>query len=173
MDAIPVTTTNEILEKAIEDPDFLALLLEKGLLVEPKGGFSPKQLAKNLLNVRKINVYLKNALGITGTEMLGAEELTDEERAAMNRFEESPFGTLRPRQLTPPGRPDSRAIMPRRQAAPTPAPAPAPPIAPPAQAALTPPSTDRQRYAALYPNDPISALIDVQGIGALPQAPRV
>lgn len=173
MEAIPVTTTNEILEKAIEDPDFLALLLEKGLLVEPKGGFSPKQLAKNLLNVRKINVYLKNALGITGTEMLGAEELTDEERTAMNRFEESPFGTLRPRQLTPIGRPDSRAIMPRRQASPTPAPPPEPPIAPPAQAALTPPSTDRQRYAALYPNDPVSALIDVQGIGALPQAPRV
>ena len=39
MEAIPVTTTNEILEKAIEDPDFLALLLEKGLLVEPKGAF--------------------------------------------------------------------------------------------------------------------------------------
>ena len=173
MEAIPVTTTNEILEKAIEDPDFLALLLEKGLLVEPKGGFSPKQLAKNLLNVRKINVYLKNALGITGTEMLGAEELTDEERAAMNRFEESPFGTLRPRQLTPPGRPDSRAIMPRQQAAPTPTPPPAPPMPPPAQAAATPPTVDRQRYAALYPNDPISALIDVQGIGALPQAPRV
>ena len=171
MEAIPVTTTNEILEKAIEDPDFLALLLEKGLLVEPKGGFSPKQLAKNLLNVRKLNVYLKNALGITGTELLGAEELTDEERAAMNRFEVSPFGTLRPRQLTPPGRPDSRAIMPRRQPTPTP-PMPAP-MPPPAQAAATPPTIDRQRFAALYPNDPVSALIEVQGIGALPQAPRV
>ena len=34
-------------------------------------------------------MYLKNALGITGTELLGAEELTDEERAAMNRFKKA------------------------------------------------------------------------------------
>ena len=63
--------------------------------------------------------------------------------------------------------------------APTPAPPPQAPVAPPQPPALQQPSAsaapslDRQRYAALYPNDPVSALIDVQGIGALPQAPRV
>jgi hypothetical protein len=55
-----------------------------------------------------------------------------------------------------------------------PAPPPQPPVAAPAPAAAaTPPTLDRQRFAALYPNDPVSALIEVQGIGALPQAPRV
>ena len=63
--------------------------------------------------------------------------------------------------------------------APTPAPPPQASIPPPQPPALqqpaniAAPSLDRQRYAALYPNDPVSALIDVQGIGALPQAPRV
>ena len=62
---------------------------------------------------------------------------------------------------------------------PTPAPPPQASIAPPQPPALavpvtaTTPSVDRQRFAALYPNDPVSALIEVQGIGALPQAPRV
>ena len=69
--------------------------------------------------------------------------------------------------------------------APTPAPPAAPPIAGPAPAALTPQTppaaarppaapdpTIRQRYAALYPNDPVSSLIEQQGIASLPQAPR-
>ena len=80
----------------------------------------------------------------------------------------------------------------QEQPSPVPPPAPAapaapvaPPIAGPAPAALTrqtppavaqppaaPDPTIRQRYAALYPNDPVSSLIEQQGIAGLPQAPR-
>ena len=72
-----------------------------------------------------------------------------------------------------------------RPPASTPATPVAPPIAGPAPAALTPQTppaaaqppaapdpTIRQRYAALYPNDPVSSLIEQQGIAGLPQAPR-
>ena len=80
----------------------------------------------------------------------------------------------------------------QEQPSPVPPPAPAapaasvsPPIAGPAPAAMTPQTppatarppaapdpTIRQRYAALYPNDPVSSLIEQQGIAGLPQAPR-
>ena len=175
LDAIPTTSTNKVLQDAIKSPEILAALLEKGTLndsVLAGQGGRAKQIAKKVANVRRLNVYIKNTFGITAGQQLGADDLTAEEQQMLQEFQETPFGTFGPTQPRL-GRPDSRAIMPRRQTAPTPAPPPAPPIAPPAQAALTPPSTDRQRYAALYPNDPVSALIDVQGIGALPQAPRV
>jgi len=48
-----------------------------------------------------------------------------------------------------------------------------PPAAPqPRPAAQPAPAGDqRSRYAAMFPNDPISSLITQQGIGSLPQAP--
>lgn len=171
LDAIPTTSTNKVLQDAIRDPDIMAALLEKGTLndsVVTGRGNRAKQIAKKVANVRRLNVYIKNTFGITAGQQLGADELTEEESRMLQEFQETPFGTFGPTQPRL-GRPDSRAIMPRRQ----PAPPPAPPIPPPAQAAATPPTVDRQRFAALYPNDPVSALIEVQGIGALPQAPRV
>ena len=175
LDAIPTTSTNKVLMDAIKDPEYLALLLEKGTLndsMRQGAGSKAAQFAKKVANVRRLNVYIKNTFGITAGQQLGADELTEEESRSLQEFQETPFGTFGPTQPRL-GRPDSRAIMPRRRPSPTPAPPPAPPVPPPAQAAATPPTVDRQRYAALYPNDPISALIDVQGIGALPQAPRV
>ena len=175
LDAIPTTSTNKVLMDAIKNPEYLASLLEQGTLndsMRQGAGSKAAQFAKKVANVRRLNVYIKNTFGITAGQQLGADDLTAEEQRSLQEFQETPFGTFGPTQPRL-GRPDSRAIMPRRRPSPTPAPPPAPPLAPPAQAALGSPSLDRQRYAALYPNDPVSALIDVQGIGALPQAPRV
>jgi hypothetical protein len=44
------------------------------------------------------------------------------------------------------------------------------PPALPTQAAAPANQQTRRRFAALYPDDPISPLIEAQGIGTLPQA---
>tara|TARA_R100000655_G_scaffold1808_1_gene6820 strand:- start:344 stop:3391 length:3048 start_codon:yes stop_codon:yes gene_type:complete len=97
------------------------------------------------------------------------------------------YGYVASRLLGSPSYYASVAVRPVEESAPAPTPAPpaAPPIAGPAPAALTPQTppatarppaapdpTIRQRYAALYPNDPVSSLIEQQGIASLPQAPR-
>ena len=97
------------------------------------------------------------------------------------------YGYVASRLLGSPSYYASVAVRPVEEPEPdlTPAAPVAPPIAGPAPAALTPQTppaatqppaapdpTIRQRYAALYPNDPVSSLIEQQGIAGLPQAPR-
>ena len=111
----------------------------------------------------------------------GASE--NEQVAGLSRFP----GYLASRLLRAPSYVASVAVRPVEEPTPDPTPAApvAPPIAGPAPAALTPQTppaaarppaapdpTIRQRYAALYPNDPVSSLIEQQGIAGLPQAPR-
>ena len=153
LNALPVTTINKVLEDAIKDPEYLDLLLSKELLEAPKSKLS---FGKNLLGIRKLNVYFKNALGIPLGETLAEDPLTTSELLGMERFQsEGPFPAE------------------ERQAEPTPQPI-APPVAPP-QASAPPPAApnpqQRQQFAALFPNDPISSLINQQGIASLPQAP--
>lgn len=153
LNALPVTTINKVLEDAIKDPEHLDLLLSKELLEAPKSKLS---FGKNLLGIRKLNVYFKNALGIPLGETLAEDPLTTSELLGMERFQsEGPFPAE------------------ERQAEPTPQPI-APPVAPP-QASAPPPAApnpqQRQQFAAMFPNDPISSLINQQGIASLPQAP--
>jgi len=58
--------------------------------------------------------------------------------------------------------PPMQQPMPQQMAAPQPA--------PPPQGGANP--QQRQQFAALFPNDPISGLIQQQGIASLPQAPQ-
>lgn len=122
----------------------------------------------------------------------GASALAQALRAGASENEQiAGFGRLpgyiTSRLLRAPSYYASVAVRPVEEPEPdlTPAAPVAPPIAGPAPAALTPQTppaaaqppaapdpTIRQRYAALYPNDPVSSLIEQQGIAGLPQAPR-
>ena len=102
----------------------------------------------------------RNILGspsyLGGLSVRGAEAAMEERPT----LDEPPVAAVEP--MAPP--------MPSPQMA---APMAPPPAAPqPRPAAQPAPAGDqRSRYAALFPNDPISSLITQQGIGSLPQAP--
>jgi len=158
LNALPVTTINSVLEEAITNPEYLDLLLNKELLQAPTSKLS---FGKNLLGIRKLNVYFKNALGIPLGETLAEDPLTTSEILGMERFQsEGPFPTEE-RQAEPAPQP----------VAPPQASAPMPQLPPPPPAAAAPNTQQRQQFAAMFPNDPISSLINQQGIASLPQAP--
>jgi len=122
----------------------------------------------------------------------GASALSDALRAGASENQQVAGlsrlpGYIGSRLLRAPSYYASIGLRPEEEPTPDPTPAApvAPPIAGPAPAALTPQTppavaqppaapdpTIRQRYAALYPNDPVSSLIEQQGIAGLPQAPR-
>ena len=167
LDRIPTTDTNKLLQKAIQEPEMMALLLEKGLITGERQ--STKDVAKRVFNVRRLNAFINSALGTGAAEEIMTQDLSPEEQAAIRQFEETPFGTPRPRGF---GGLRDRGI-----------PAPQPPIDPPmqvmgpplppalpTQAAAPANQQTRRRFAALYPDDPISPIIEAQGIGTLPQA---
>jgi len=157
LNALPVTTVNSVLESAIKDPEYLDLLLDKNLL-SPTG--SKLSASKRLLGVRKLNAYLKNAIGVNIGAMIAEDQPTTSEMLRVEEFRQqgSPFRAPEPEPVAPP-----------QAAAPIAAPPPAPQPAPPPQGGANP--QQRQQFAALFPNDPISGLIQQQGIGSLPQAP--
>jgi hypothetical protein len=117
------------------------------------------------------------------SKALRAGATENEQIAGINRA----YGYVASRLLGAPSYYASVSVRPVEESTPAPTPAPpvASPIAGPAPAALTPQTPPaaarppaapdpniRQRYAALYPNDPVSSLIEQQGIAGLPQAPR-
>ena len=157
LNALPVTTVNSVLENAIKDPKYLDLLLDKKLLAPDGGKLSA---SKRLLGVRKLNAFLKNAIGVNIGAMIAEDQPTTSEMLQVEEFRQqgSPFRAPAPEPVAPP-----------QAAAPMPAPPPAPQPAPPPQGGSNP--QQRQQFAALFPNDPISGLIQQQGIASLPQAP--
>jgi hypothetical protein len=157
LNALPVTTVNSVLENAIKDPEYLDLLLDKNLLAPTGGKLSA---SKRLLGVRKLNAYFKNALGVNIGAMIAEDQPTTEEMLRVREFREqgSPFRAPEPEPVAPP-----------QAAAPIAAPPPAPQPAAAPQGAPNP--QQRQQFAALFPNDPLSGLIQQQGIASLPQAP--
>ena len=157
LNALPVTTVNSVLESAIKDPEYLDLLLDKNLL-SPTG--SKLSASKRLLGVRKLNAYLKNAIGVNIGAMIAEDQPTTSEMLRVEEFRQqgSPFRAPEPEPVAPP-----------QAAAPMAAPPPAPQPAAPPQGGANP--QQRQQFAALFPNDPISGLIQQQGIASLPQAP--
>jgi len=167
LDRIPTTDTNKLLQKAIQEPEMMALLLEKGLITGERQ--STKDVAKRLFNVRRLNAFINSALGTGVAEGVMTEDLSPEEQAAIRQFQETPFGTPRPRGFG--GLRDRGIPTPQPQADP-PMQVMGPPLPPalPTQAAAPADQQTRRRFAALYPDDPISPIIEAQGIGTLPQA---
>ena len=167
LDRIPVTDTNKILQKAIQEPEMMALLLEKGLITGERQ--SKKDVAKRFFNVRRLNAFINSALGTGAAEEIMTQDLSPEEQAAIRQFEETPFGTPRPRGFG--GLRDRGIPTPQPQVDP-PMQVMGPPLPPalPTQAAAPANQQTRRRFAALYPDDPISPIIEAQGIGTLPQA---
>tara|TARA_R110001599_G_scaffold101652_2_gene259830 strand:- start:1169 stop:4960 length:3792 start_codon:yes stop_codon:yes gene_type:complete len=165
LDAIPTTTTNKILQDAINDPEYLALLLDKDIITA--GQEKPLSFLQKMMKLKRLNIYVKNALGITSGQILAQEELSPEEEKRLQGVRLSPFPRApmtdadAMRKIYENSRPSFQDIPP-----------PEDPAAPPPQAQAAPPNPQlRQRYAAMYPNDPISGLIEQQamqtGIGTL------
>ena len=157
LNALPVTTVNSVLENAIKDPEYLDLLLDKNLL-SPTG--SKLSASRRLLGVRKLNAFLKNAIGVNIGAMIAEDQPTTSEMLRVEEFrqEGSPFRAVEPEPVAPP-----------QAAAPIAAPLPAPQPSPLPQGAPNP--QQRQQFAALFPNDPLSGLIQQQGIASLRQSP--
>ena len=167
LDKIPTTDTNKILQKAIKEPEMMALLLEKGLITGEQQ--STREVAKRVFNVKRLNAFIDSALGTGTAEVIMTEDLSPEEQSAIRQFEQTPFGTPRPRGFG--GLRDRGIPTPQPQADP-PMQVMGPPLPPalPTQAAAPANQQTRRRFAALYPDDPISPIIEAQGIGTLPQA---
>tara|TARA_R100001591_G_scaffold55214_1_gene65082 strand:+ start:262 stop:4212 length:3951 start_codon:yes stop_codon:yes gene_type:complete len=167
---VPTGAVDDILLKAVRDPEFMRYILDKGVVARAAGegakdlpGVSRKQQAKE---IKRLKAYLLPILGSGIQEVLSE---TEEEilQGQLRPFEEEAQRSQRvvpPDAVPPPYIPAMEGVQPV-----------APPIAPPVSAAMsvpapTAPNTQlRQRFAALYPDDPISPLIEAQGIGTLPQ----
>ena len=156
-----------ILEKAALDKDFYALLLEKGIANNPRA-----QVASN----KRLRSAFLNAgfIGSTSEQRSDPQSQVTLPRSGYGRNNPSlraRTDDVKARALDLIGDQSSAApVMPPQQ------PVPAQPVAQPtttlASAAPPPPpasrgSVDRTRYAAMFPNDPASALIRQQGIGSL------
>ena len=157
---VPSGAVDDILLQAAKDPDFMRFLLKKGLEGKPfEPGKAVQQIGKTIRQqvgeIRRLKTFLLPVLG-SGIQ----EALTEtEEEILQKQFQ--PFEEQRSERYQPAFETGIEPV--------------APPIAPPVSAAMpapapTAPNTQlRQRFAALYPDDPISPLIEAQGIGTLPQ----
>ena len=206
---VPITSTFKVLTRAIEDPKYMATLLEKAEVSRKAGttlgpvdvsslmdktktsfkekaqaGYTAAKVGAGLVfdqakQTAALSVYLKNALGLRPTEQLVEGEPTEEEYEEARTFRKENRTNRRKliekqdlkkledsyrEQLTGEETPP---MLPVRSV--TQAPASLPSLPPPPAAAPNP--QQRQQFAALFPNDPISSLINQQGIGSLPQAP--
>ena len=128
----------------------LANLMRKGASLEEQN----KGANKILLRVGRNILGSPSYLG--GLSVRGAEAAMEERPT----LDEPPVAAVQP--MAPP--------MPSPQMTARIAPPPAAPQPRPA-AQPAPAGDQRSRYAAMFPNDPISSLITQQGIGSLPQAP--
>jgi len=147
---VPKMKHRDLLLRAIEDPDFFKLLLEKG----GEGG------ARSVNRKNRLNTYLYNA---------GFISATDYEREKQRREYDPRFlpssRELREVSRPPVALPEQRSSLAPEAPVPTPAPRPAQPPPAPVSAAPPPPSgqVDRARFAALFPEDRDL----ISGIGSL------
>jgi len=166
----PLTGTQAILTKAIEDPKFMALLLEK-----PKGRSAilrhSRQLNASLVNAGIISAPDEEEVGAMMPDLLGAAEAAVPETG---RHIVSPAEMVaRMPPPAPPVPPRPAAVAPAAPSAPAPPRAapvgPPPPVTiPPAGRAAAP--SGRAGYAAMFPSDVVSPVIraqEAQGIAGL------
>ncbi len=195
MESVPVTSTYDILQEAIKDPKAMALLLEAGekfnlpsvdmgsRFFEADGfvekakqfGMTAKQFAKEqAVKTAALNSFFRNAIGIRP-----AQEFVIEDEATLEELQEvrdmKMRGGFQP-QRRQQQREDviERAVLEQQQpVVPASLPAPPPPVQSFTQAPLQGGANpqQRQQFAAMFPNDPISGLIQQRGIASLPQAP--
>ena len=170
---VPATQLREILWKASQDPEQMALMIEKGM----------KQQKRKAIDVsRRVHTWLQGAgfdllpLDPDELEYVPEEEYRPVEPPSRGI---SPRPTVEdigyPQLYRPPSPPTPTAPPPQAMAPPQP---PAPPMpSPQGQSVPQPPpgegvTPERSQYAAYFPNDPISGLIRQQeqmGIAALMQ----
>lgn len=166
----PLTGTQAILTKAIEDPKFMALLLEK-----------PAGRSARLRHSRQLNAYLVNAgiisapdeeeVGAMMPDLLGAAEAAVPETGRQIVSPAEMVARMPPPAQPVPPRP--AAVAPAAPSAPAPPRAapvgPPPPVTnPPAGRAAAP--SGRAGYAAMFPSDVVSPVIraqEAQGIAGL------
>ncbi len=140
----------------------------KDILVDLSRPGQAGSLANLMRQGAEIDVSSNKILRRIGQRILGApsyvQSLTI--RAADAAMEEQPALDEPPVAAVEPMAPP---MPPPQMAAPMAPPSAAPQPRPAAQPA--PAGDQRSRYAAMFPNDPISSLINQQGIASLPQAP--
>lgn len=119
-----------------------------------RAGSTPKQQSDIFVRIAKNIVGSPSYL--TSLSVRGAQAAQEEQPTL------EPAPVEQPVAMEPPMAPPMQQPMPQQMAAPQPA--------PPPQGGVN--SQQRQRFAALFPNDPISGLIQQQGIASLPQAPQ-
>ena len=144
--------------------------------------FSKEQATKTAA----LNSFFRNALGLRPTQEFWLEDAeTPEEIEQAQRIRKD---LQRVQQQKMRGDPSGKrrqqdrqnvirdAVLEEQQQAFPMLPTPPPPAAPPVQSftqtpQAAPNTQQRQQFAAMFPNDPISSLINQQGIASLPQAP--
>jgi hypothetical protein len=162
----PLSSAQNMLTKAIEDPKFMALLLEK-----------PASTAAQLRLGRQMNAYLV-ASGIASApeeEEVGAMMPDLSAGAAEAAVPETGRQIVSPAEMVarmPPSVPPRPAAGPAvAPSAPAPRAAPVgppPPVTtPPAGRAAAPTGQSRAAYSAMFPSDIVSPLIQSQGIAGL------
>jgi hypothetical protein len=119
-----------------------------------RAGSTPKQQSDIFVRIAKNIVGSPTYL--TSLSVRGAQAAQEEQPTL------DPVPVEQAVAMEPPMAPPMQQPMPQQMAAPQPA--------PPPQGGVN--SQQRQRFAALFPNDPISGLIQQQGIASLPQAPQ-
>ena len=124
-----------------------------------RAGATPQE--QNRIYSRLARNLLASPTYLSSVAVRGAETAVEEQPTLGPVPQEQP--AAQPMVMGPP----LPSPMPAAQAAPSPMPAPQ--AGPPPQGGANP--QQRQQFAALFPNDPISGLIQQQGIGSLPQAP--
>ena len=154
---IPSNAVDEILLRAAKEPEFMRYILNKGIFEKAAEGTAKKPAGQTILQqvreIKRFRSYLLPIFGNVADEILSESE----EEILQGRFEG--FEEQRTERYEPFAPPQPVA----------------PPIPPPVSAAMPAPVPTapnpqlRQRFAALYPDDPISPLIEAQGIGTLPQ----
>jgi hypothetical protein len=174
LESIPKSTVNDVLEDAIFGPEAaenLNRLLKKGIFrvksdkrttATPRQRGMLKKALSRFADVQKLNAFLIPIIGdftIDQGGVFAPDDFSQERYEELQEFRSQPSGVPRGR---------SGRNAPIQTFNP-----PAPAAAPPPQTQAAPPNPQlRQRYAALYPDDPISGLIEQQamqtGIGTLP-----
>ena len=122
-----------------------------------RAGSTPKQ--QNDIFVRIAKNIVGSPSYLTSLSVRGAQAAQEEQPTLEPVPVEQPVAMDAP---LPPPMQQPIQPMPQQMAAPQPA--------PPPQGGVNP--QQRQQFAALFPNDPISGLIQQQGIASLPQAPQ-
>ena len=135
----------------------LANLMRQGASKDQQKGAARKIALRLGRSVMGSPSYL---VGLAGRDIEATGELVQSEFQERFMQDEPPVAAVQP--MAPP--------MPSPQMTARIAPPPAAPQPRPA-AQPAPAGDQRSRYAAMFPNDPISSLITQQGIGSLPQAP--